>query len=263
MGLLKNDKFVIDAPSIWFIDYRYHPPLMKLFPNLAGGLRTFFGVLQTIVVVFTIFWLLVFAFGPRLPGRSDTSRLMVSAGDVFLAAAPHAVQLLSDGAKPDALEVVALRGPLHVDLLSKDHALVSALRLAMFPAMAVLVTFSWLLCGGLRKLCGHISRGEIFSEKNLRLIRNLGGILIGYSIAGGLAAMWASRTFGAYLSEHVNVKGVATAAQYLDGHGAVRFVLADGLSVRIENLVVGCVVLVLAQAFRQGLALKTESELTV
>ena len=68
---------------------------------------------------------------------------------------------------------------------------------------------------------------------------------------------------GTYLGQRAAVTGLKMAGQYPGGLGALRFSLQPGFLQETDCLIVGCVVLLLAQAFRQGLALKTESELTV
>lgn len=237
---------------------------MKIFPNLAGGLRTFFGFSQILIVLAAVLWLGILTLVPLVRGRqSDTAKLMLSAGEVTLDTAPDAVELNSSSAKAGTLSLSHLHGTLGANFLSQDPALVSALRWAIIPSMIALLGYGWFVCGALRKLCSNLHRGEVFSENNLRLVRRVGIIMIGYSLIGGLLTVWSNHAMGGYLGQRVAVTGLKMAAQFPGGLGALRFNLQPGFLQETDCLIIGCVVLVLAQAFRQGLALKTESELTV
>jgi hypothetical protein len=237
---------------------------MKLFPNLAAALRTLFGLFQVLIIGFAVLWLFVMLVMPRFQSRlSGDSRLMVSAGQVIWTVMPEAIHLDSDAAKTGSLKLHGLRGMLDADFLSSDAALASALRWTLFPSMAVMVVFSWLLCGSLRTLCGNIACGEVFSETNLRYVRQVGIVMIAYSVVGAVVAFWASYNMSGYLTQHVTISGLQSALSLSSGHGALRFSLSDGLFPNIDGFVAGCLVLVLTQAFRQGLELKNESDLTV
>lgn len=237
---------------------------MKIFPNLAGSLRFYFGLARALVVLFAALWLVTLTFGPSIrkflgagPG------LMVAVGEASLQTAPNAVGLSADRASPGSLLLGGLRGSLKFDLLTKDDALLSALRWTVFPTIAVLVAFSWLLFGSLRSLCANIEKREVFSENNLRLVRNIGWILIGYNLTGFAVQLLASHVMGGYLSQHVALTGLQTGLQFPGGLGAVRLSFPGGQFPGGIGLVTGGVVLMLSQAFRQGLALKTENDLTV
>lgn len=236
---------------------------MKIFPNLAGGLRFYFGLARALIMLFAALWFLVLTFGPLIQKLFvDEPKLMISVGEVSLQADPGAVRLDADSAKPGSLALLNLRGSLEMDLLSKDAALVSALRWTVFPMLAVLVPFAWVLFGSLRKLCTNIDQGEVFSENNLRLVRNIGLILIGYSLSAFVVQVLVSHGMDGYLRQHVALTGIKPALTNPGGTGAVHFSPAGQFPGEV-GLVAGCMILLLSEAFRQGLKLKTESDLTV
>jgi hypothetical protein len=68
---------------------------------------------------------------------------------------------------------------------------------------------------------------------------------------------------GSYLSQHAVLTGIKTSFQFPGGVGAVYFNLPENLFSYMDTLITGCLVLVASEAFRQGLVLKTESDLTV
>lgn len=237
---------------------------MKLFTNLPGNLRALFGFLRLLVVLLGLFWFFSLTLNPWIQRRfTDDPKLIVSVGEVSLQTSPGPIQLDSNSARPGSLALTGLRGMLQMDLLSGDAALVSALRWTMFPAMAVFVAFSWLLFGALRSVCANIERGEVFSENNLRLLRNVGIIMIGYSVVAFVVQLWASHIMNGYLTEHVAATAAATGLEFARGMGALKFSLPTGQFPSPGGVVSGCLVLVICEAFRQGLVLKNENDLTV
>ena len=236
---------------------------MKLFTNLPRTLRVVFGSLQFLTALAGVGWVLILTFHTWVPAKlTDRPKLMISMGHIALPAeTATAIGLRSDSAGAGALDLKSLRGTLQVDFLSRDAALGSAVRWTMFPVIAASTAFAWVLFGALRKICGNIGGGESFSEANLRAVRLIGVTLIVYSlVAVGLQA-WASHLLGSYFHQHVVVSGFSSLVPF-PGSG-LRFQLPAGLISNQGALVIGAVVLVLTEAFRQGLALKTDAELTV
>jgi hypothetical protein len=178
---------------------------------------------------------------------------MVTAGEVLLRVEPNALDLDVDGASAGAVSLSSLRGTLQMDLLSKDPALVSALRWTVLPAILLFATAAWVTLTSLQCVCANIGRGEVFSETNLRKVKTIGLTLIGYSLLQMLVGLWSSSVMQGYLTQHVTLTGFQAAP------GALGMLMPSGFSA----LVTGCLVLVVSEAFRQGLALKTENELTI
>lgn len=230
---------------------------MKIYPNLAGSLRFYFGLARALALVFAAFWFLILTFSPSFRNFfGNESKLMVSVGEARLQTDSGAVSLASDTAKAGSLAVVNLRGSLQADLLSQDAALVSALRWTIYPCIVVFAVFTWCLFSSLRDMCGNIDRGEAFSEKNLGVVKRIGLIFISSSLAGLGAQLWAAHSMGGYLTQHVIFSGIKNG-------GPVQFMLPGGMFPFEGGLVTGFVVLLLTAAFRQGLNLKTENDLTV
>ncbi len=246
---------------------------MKLFTNLPGNLRALFGFLRIVSVVFAAIWLQVLLFGPFLIRyvQSD-SHLMVSVGEVSFqgpAGAPAgeisisdrpvagAVALESDHAKPGAVALNSLRAGLQLDLASNDPALTSAVRRLLFPSEVIFAPISWLLFSALRKVCANIEHGEVFTEQNFRMVRRIGIILMVSSLINALHGVWTAYVIGSYFNAHVTLTGML-AGLHVGGAESARFTISSD-----NGLVVGALVLVVAEAFRQGLNLKTENDLTV
>jgi hypothetical protein len=227
---------------------------MKLFTNLPRSLFFLLGILRVLTVLFAALWLLTIALAPWIQDWfPDEPKLMVTAGEVLLRADPNTLALEIDGASNGSLGLSSLRGTLEMDLLSKNPTLTSALRWTVLPAMLVFLIAAWVTLSSLRCVCANIGRGEVFSEANLRKVRTVGFTLIGYSFAQFLVGLWSSSVMHGYLTQHVTLAGFQAAP------GVVGMLMPSGFSA----LVTGGLVLVVSEAFRQGLALKTESELTI
>jgi hypothetical protein len=237
---------------------------MKIFTNLPGNLRALFGFLRLMTIVMAAIWFLTLTFSTWIQNRYvDEPKLIVHVGEVSLPTEPNSVGLQSNSAKPGALGLGSVRGTLYMDLCSKDAELVSALRWTMIPTMAVCVAFFLVLFGSLRSVCANIERGEVFSENNLRLVRRVGGILIAYGLAGFVLQFWASRVMGGYLNQHVVLTGLKTRLPIPGGAGLFHFSIPAEIFSFPSSLMTGFLVLVVSEAFRQGLRLKTENDLTV
>lgn len=250
---------------------------MKLFTNLPGKLRILFSILRLVTVIFAVIWLLVLLLGPSLARSLQSDpHLMVSVGEVsFQAAAGSppageisisdrpvagAVTLESDHAKSGAVTLNSLRAGLQLDLGSNDPALTSAVRRLLFPTVVIFTTISWLLFSALLKVCANIERGEVFTEQNFRMLRSIGIILMVSSLINALHGIWTAYVIGGYFNAHVTLTGMFTGLHVAGGstHLSPGWWMSRG-----DGLIIGCLVLVVAEAFRQGLNLKTENDLTV
>jgi hypothetical protein len=237
---------------------------MKLFTNLPGNLRALFGALRLLSVIFSVFWLLAALLGPWVTNRFQSKpNLVVALGEVTLQPEHGAVELKPDSAPPGSMELKPLHGTLQIDIGSNDAALTSAVRRTLIPTVLLYAVFSWVMFGSLRCVCANIERGDIFSEKNLRLIRSIGLTLLGYSVAGLPLGMWGSHVMSDYLSQHVVLTGLGGGVHLPAMTGATFFSLSPALMSSTGGFVTGLLVLVVAEAFRQGLNLKNENDLTV
>ena len=247
---------------------------------LPHRLRLLFTALRLSCLIFGIVFIFILILGPalsrRLVGGSDAPRIMVAIGEAMLPGSPTApaasgsgfeipdaasrvnvLTLDSDTAEPGSIEMAGLRGSLHLNLLSEDSELLWALHWNVFPVL-LSIGFAYFLFGKLRAICLNLERGEVFIDANFRLIRGIGWLLVWLNLAFLPAAIWADWTMTDYLATHVSLP-----AGFLpDGTGSLAFETA-GEFPNLASLVTGLVVLMLSEAFRQGLALKAENDLTV
>lgn len=237
---------------------------MKMFTNLPRVLRTLFGFLRVMTLILAVFWVLTLAYNTWIQRSfGHDAKLIATVGEISLPTSPGVIGLGSDTASPGSLTLQSLRGTLQVDVASQDAALVSALRQAIFPSMAVLIVFSYILFTALRDLCGNLGCGDVFNEENLRLVRRIGANLIAYSLISAGLELWASHALGRYFNQHVVLTGLQTTLPFANTSHPLQFHLSPGLVTAEGGVLIGCLVLVVAEAFRQGLTLKTENDLTV
>lgn len=231
---------------------------MKIFTNLPGNLRALFGFLRITIVIlgFSLLLSLIFSFSPFNYSWHDS----LTAGEVELQADQDLIALKSDTAKHGALAMTSLRGTLRAQMGGSDEGLVAALHKTVMPAMFVVVVFSYMLATSLRNLCANIEAGEVFTKDNLRLIRGIGSTLVWYSLANIVIGFWSSAVMGNYLRENAILKAGLSYSKFA---GSVQFDLPQHLLSNSGGLLVGCLVLMLTEAFRQGLALKIENDLTI
>jgi hypothetical protein len=262
-----NDNFLLTAQDLGLsnIDNETFPLPMNKFTNLPGNLRALFGFLRVMTVIVAAFWILVLSYNTWIQDRSGhEARLLCSVGEISLPAAPGSVGLSSDTATPASLKLHSLRGSLQVDLCSNDPELVSALRRSVIPTMTVSILFAYVLFTSLRNLCANLERGDVFNLENLRLVRRIGISLVAYSLIGAGLEIWASHVLGGYFGQHVVLTGLKTSVPFPTGASALQFFnLSAGLFTAPGGLLVGSLVLVVAEAFRQGLNLKAENDLTI
>ena len=235
---------------------------MKTITKLPGILRRLFGFLRIATVLLAVFWLLALIYNIWIQTRNGPgARFIAEVGQISLPGAPSTVGLGSDAATAGTLMLHSLRGNLQVDLGNADAALVSAVRQTIIPAMTALIIFSYVVFAALRRLCGNLERGEVFNDENLCLVRRIGVMLIAYSLFGVALELWAAHALGGYFGAHVVLTGLKADLPFAPG--AMQFMLPSGLLTNPGGLIIGCLVLVVAEAFRQGLKLKTENDLTV
>ncbi len=237
---------------------------MKLFTNLPGTLRALFGFLRIMTIIMAVFWALTLVYNTWIQKNfGHDTKLIATIGEISLPNTQGKIGLGSNTASPGSLVLSALRGTLQVDLAGQDSTLNSAIRQAIVPSMAVLILFSYVLFTALRNLCGNLAGGQVFNEENLRLVRRIGLNLILYCIISAGLEIWASHILSSYFTQHVVLTGLQASLPFAEGSGPLQFHVSAGLITTQGGVLIGCLVLVVAEAFRQGLSLKTENDLTV
>ncbi len=185
-------------------------------------------------------------------------RFTVSIDDIYLRADTQALGLdfKTSESTTGRVRLDSLQGNLSLDLFSNDRAMAAAAWLGFIPRITILFGLGWYLLGLLRDLCANFASGEVLSENNLKLIRRIGWTFVIVTFINIATKFWSNWVIGGYLKSHVLLTSGA-------GTRPMEIALSGGTFSALDDLITGLLVLVLCEAFRQGLALKAENDLTV
>lgn len=233
---------------------------MKTSSNLAGSLRTLFAALRVLVAVSAVILLLGLGAGwciQAFDGPVRDGRFTVSIDDIHLRDTQAlGLDFKTSGGTTGRVGMNSLQGNLRLDLFSNDRAMSEAALLGGMPQLAILFGVGWFLLGLLRDLCANFARGEVLSDNNLRLTRRIGWTFVISAFVNIAAKVWANWVIGGYLKSHVLLASAG-------GARPMEISLSGGTFSLMDDLITGLLILVLSEAFRQGLALKAENDLTV
>jgi hypothetical protein len=223
---------------------------MKIDFNLPRNLRVMFGFLRGLFLVFAIIRLIFAVVYPAIHVPVPQKEMLTS---VVVSVDPGAYRLTVMKSDAKGVELGSLRGTVQVDYASESADLTWLLRWRFIFGEGMRFGFVILLFDLLHRLCRSVERGEIFSERNTRLVRNLGFTILVYQGIGAAAGIWYTDIVDRFLSQHVVTEGLKIYACRSD----------EIFPVDSALIVTGFLVLLLAEVFRQGLALKKENDLTV
>jgi len=128
------------------------------------------------------------------------------------------------------------------------------------PVALLHVLFFMLLFDLLRRLFRNVGRGESFTRPTFRLVQIIGFSLLGFSLVSALSDGWFVHVLLDYLTRHT-VLSVSGMPVHLPEVEEFRF--GDNSHAGGSYFFTGLLVLALSEVFRQGLALKNDSDLTI
>lgn len=174
--------------------------------------------------------------------------------------APRAFPQAVNSAAPDApLQFAGLKAVLVLPVGdSADPELKAAARIATIPWMFVAASAGLILCEIVQRLIRNLEAGEMFSDGNRKLLRNFGYVLVGATVLERVAAGWGNRVFGQYALSHLTVGGTRVLAA-VENVGITEFQLNFGNG----DLLVVLLLLLVVWAFKEGAAIKRDTDLTI
>jgi hypothetical protein len=216
--------------------------------------RWIFAVLAVFAVLGAVAICLAIIINPKLPAGTHFGPIAI---DVL--GEPGTV-VLSPAGGDSNFTVTALRGNL---ILSAEKAggLVEVLKHWGLPLTLLNMIFFAVLFDLLRRLFRNVGRGDSFTLQSVRLVQILGGWLILFSLVSAFAEHWFSEAAFAYLAQHTTLTISGTALHLPPPHN--RIMPHVGFPFGSPIFFSGLLVLALSEVFRQGLALKSENDLTV
>jgi len=146
--------------------------------------------------------------------------------------------------------------------INQAGGLIEVIKHYGLPLVLLETLFLMALFELLRRLFRNVSRGESFSPATIRLVQFVGGLLIVFSIVLAFAENVFANAAFAYLASHAVIT-VSGTAVHLPQPGFHLFPHPHGIPFGSPLFFSGLLVLALSEVFRQGLALKKDSELTI
>ena len=216
--------------------------------------RWVFTVLAVFAVLGAVLVCLAILINPKLPAGAHFGPVAID-----VAGEPGTVVLSPSGGDSN-FTVTALRGNL-ILFVEKAGGLVDVIKQWGLPLTLLNMIFLAGLFDLLRRLFRNVGRGDSFTLQSVRLVQILGGWLILFSFVSAFAEHWFAAAAFDYLARHttLTISGTALHLPQLH-HGLLPHV---GFPFGSPVFFSGLLVLALSEVFRQGLALKTENDLTV
>jgi hypothetical protein len=222
--------------------------------RIARFLRRFFTVARVLTIAAGVFFIFFFlgsfirANKPNAPAMPMPLIL-----DLAFKSKKNAISLHSGDIEERgdiSIRRFSAKAVLHTSI--DNQPLVNRVRWMNLPFLVFAFALSFVLTGLLRKLCQNIENGEMFTDQNFRFLRNIGLVLIAGDIIYNTLVVSFHYVVVRYIAEHMTLTGI---------DGAVQSNWFTSLI--FSGVITGLLVFLFAEAFRQGLTLKQENELTV
>jgi hypothetical protein len=231
--------------------------------NLPRNLRVLFGFLRIVLLINLCTTPVLFLGSSLLVKWAGTEPYyQLTIGEVALrpTAGPLEAHRVAESAP--FLDLSEIRAVAKMSY-SKAHS-AAWNQVTIYTILVRLIASGWyyLLFTLLHRLCKRLEVGEVFADENIRTIRQIGWGLVGYGTLSPLIDgiwQWFVRDD---LIGSLQISGQWATMLRIDlFHSVLNF--AHRLDGSPYEIILGCLVLLLTQAFRQGLSLKAENDLTV
>jgi hypothetical protein len=221
----------------------------RVLPKLFRWLFTFLVVCTSVGAIAIA---IAIAIDPKLPAGTKFGPKQVE-----ILGAPGTLVLSPVGGDSN-FTATALRNTI---VLSVDKAggLIQVLVHHGLPVALLDVLFIGAVFELLRRLFRNVGRGESFTRQTVQLVQIIGFSLLVFSIVSAVAENWFIDAVYGYVANH-SVLTVEGKQLHLPANGRYGFPRGNGGS---PVFLSGLLVLALSEVFRQGLALKSEHDLTV
>lgn len=230
--------------------------------NLPRNLRALFGFLRALSLLWLFAFPLITVVNPWIQAQfSATPAHTIGLGDLKFTTKEAPLLVSAEDGQP-RMEVRFLRASGVVNLATLSPSLRGWITASLLVAHGLGAGWYAWLFGRLRNMCHNLERGLVFAPENTKSLSQIGWGLIVYTCAGLLLGVVMNDTIMDPLYAGASVQGRLGEFLTLDPNG-IRLDFGFPTGGPVGNLVLGCLVLLLARAFDQGLKLKTENDLTV
>ena len=221
---------------------------------LPKFLRWLFTFFSAVMVLVTVAVCVVILINPALPPGTQ-----VGPFEVDMLGQPGTVVLQADRGS-STFAVSAFKGNIMMSV-GEAGGLIEVFKHYGLPLILINTIFFAVLFDLLRRLFRNVGRGDSFTRQSLHLVQIIGGSLLVFSLVSAFGESWFSREMLIYLAQHTVVTISGTAVHFPVPEGTV---ISGGHSFPGSPIFFsGLLVLALSEVFRQGLALKSENDLTV
>lgn len=172
----------------------------------------------------------------------------------------------TDDSQSKALQLTRLEGIVDGRAVNEGGAVAVWNKWHMVALGMADVLFAAVIFDLLRRLFRNVTRGESFTERNIRLVHWIGMAVIVFTLVSSVMQSWSNHRVLTYLQQHATIEGVKmgfappppatdTMFSYESKNYRIQFGWAGILS--------GILILTLGEVFRQAAAMKEENALTI
>ena len=115
-------------------------------------------------------------------------------------------------------------------------------------------------CDLFRRMFRSVERRETFTPQTIKTVHKIGILFIASAIAGSLFLNLLVSDLNRFAAKHIEIQGIAIGAIHEDALDRANLIFS---LTGTTGVIVGLMVLALGEAFRQGLKLKEENDLTI
>ena len=223
--------------------------------SVSGFLPRFFhwvfAILEVLAGLAALAFCTIMLVNPHLPPDAHFGPIVAMIGGQ-----PGTVQLTPAGGD-HTLVITAFKGAITF-VINQAGGFIEVLKHYGLPLMLLRALFAVALFELLRRLFRNVERRESFTPGTIRLVQFVGVLLIAASVVFAIADSFFATAAVSYFASHTVITVSGTEVRlpqhvYMHPHGFIFNPLVFS----------GLLVLALSEVFRQGLALKSENELTI
>lgn len=234
---------------------------MKPASTLARHLRRLFFALQISVALLAGYGAIHFV----LAGRASTATKPATfrLPPVSMRVSPRPFPFKLTGVEADSANLVALQAT--IVFRNARNVPATELRTWQFASAAVAAGFFFVLFAQLKRLFRDIEQGVAFSSQSVRCVRQIGLLVLAFALIHPAIDAGAGAAAAEMANQHLALDG--SELKFAPARKPALFGITFGQFYRYEShgaeLIAGVLVLALSEAFRQGIALKEETALTI
>lgn len=232
-------------------------------------LQWFFTAAEAVVIVTTLaMTIMLFASQSMLEAKDESSKAVtvrLDAAELALDLPAEAYELTSETFPGETIRVDNLRGSIEVVNPEDAEPFLRVIRtpLSLFFIFVGLVGGA--ICEFFRRLFKNVRLGQSFLPANISNLHKIGILVVLLEIGSSVLMVWSHSSAINFVREHVKREGIHLVGPAKQQVGIYRSWFVNGYPVQINlmGIVAGLMILALGEAFRQGLELKQDSELTI